>query len=82
MKPALESFRDATRAIPFPNQKMDNEQTLFFSRLSEVIAEAIPQSVVQTLVVLLFPDQRKLLHFISLLASFLTTGFVVASADK
>ena len=52
MKPALESYRDATRAKPFPNQTMQNDQLLFGSRLVEVITEAIPQAVVQTLVLL------------------------------
>ncbi|GMH91757.1 hypothetical protein TL16_g12147 [Triparma laevis f. inornata] len=82
MKPALESFRDATRATPFPTQKMSNDQMLFTSRITEVITEAIPQAVVQTLVLLQYPDQRTSLQFVSLFTSFLTTGFVVASADK
>ena len=82
MKPALESYRDATRAKAFPNQTQANDQMLFFSRMCEIITEAIPQAVVQTLVLLQYPDQRTSLQFVSLLASFLTTGFVVASTDR
>ncbi|GMH66842.1 hypothetical protein TL16_g04524 [Triparma laevis f. inornata] len=82
LKPAIESWRDATRAKPFPNQRQDNEFMLFLSRMTEVCSEAIPQSLVQTLVVLMYPDQRTTLQFVSLLASFLTTGFVVASSDR
>ncbi|GMH70076.1 hypothetical protein TL16_g05316 [Triparma laevis f. inornata] len=82
LKPAIESWRDATRAKPFPNQKLDNGMMLMMSRMTEVISEAIPQSLVQTLVVLMYPDQRTTLQFVSLLASFLTTGFVVASSDR
>ena len=48
----------------------------------EVIAEAIPQAIVQTLVLLLYPDQRTFIQYFSLFTSFLTTGFVVAAADK
>ncbi|GMH62912.1 hypothetical protein TL16_g03585 [Triparma laevis f. inornata] len=82
LKPAIESWRDATRAKPFPNQKMDNDLMLVISRMTEVISEAIPQSLVQTLVILMYPDQRTTLQFVSLIASFLTTGFVVASSDR
>ncbi|GMH96388.1 hypothetical protein TrVE_jg1486 [Triparma verrucosa] len=82
LKPAIESWRDATRAKPFPNQKVGNDMMLFVSRITEVISEAIPQSLVQTLVVLMYPDQRTTLQFVSLFASFLTTGFVVASSDR
>ncbi|GMH61514.1 hypothetical protein TL16_g03274 [Triparma laevis f. inornata] len=39
------------------------------------------QSVL-SLVVLKYPDQRTALQFVSLLASFLTTGFVMASSDR
>ncbi|GMH77054.1 hypothetical protein TrLO_g3750, partial [Triparma laevis f. longispina] len=52
LKPAIESWRDATRAKPFPNQKLDNDFMLMMSRMTEVCSEAIPQSLVQTLVVL------------------------------
>ena len=82
MKPALESYRDATRAKPFPNQTSANDFSLFVSRITEVITEAIPQAIVQTLVLLQYPDQRTTLQFVSLFTSFLTTGFVVASSDK
>ena len=82
MKPAIESFRDATQAKPFPNQVQENEMILFFSRMTEVILEAIPQAVVQTLVLLLYPEQRTFLQYFSLFTSFLTTGFVVAAAGK
>ena len=82
MKPAVESWRDATRAKPFPKQKVNNEMILMFSRMTEVVFEAIPQSLVQTLVVIVYKDQRTSLQFVSLITSFLTTGFVVASADR
>ncbi|GMH59753.1 hypothetical protein TL16_g02897 [Triparma laevis f. inornata] len=82
LKPAIESWRDATRAKAFPNQKLGNDYMLIISRMTEVISEAIPQSLVQTLVVLMYPDQRTTLQFVSLLTSFLTTGFVVASSDR
>jgi len=82
MKPAIESWRDATRAKPFPSQKFDNEVMLMFSRMVEVMFEAIPQSIVQTLAVIQYKDQRTALQFVSLFTSFLTTGFVVASADR
>ncbi|GMH54626.1 hypothetical protein TrRE_jg11973 [Triparma retinervis] len=82
MKPAIESWRDATRAKPFPKQKVNNEQMLMFSRMTEVVFEAIPQSLLQTLAVLQYKDQRTSLQFVSLLTSFLTTGFAVASADR
>ena len=82
MKPAVESWRDATRAKTFPNQKVDNEFMLIISRMTEVGFEAIPQSLVQTLAVIVYKDQRTSLQFASLVASFLTTSFVVTSADK
>mmetsp|Transcript_9050 Transcript_9050/g.16408 ORF Transcript_9050/g.16408 Transcript_9050/m.16408 type:complete len:569 (-) Transcript_9050:166-1872(-) len=82
LKPAIESWRDATRAKPFPKQKMDNDVMLMMSRMTEVLSEAIPQSLVQTLVVVMYPDQRTTVQFVSLFASFLTTGFVVASSDR
>ncbi|GMH51759.1 hypothetical protein TL16_g01082 [Triparma laevis f. inornata] len=82
LKPAIESWRDATRAKAFPNQKLGNDGMLMMSRMTEVLSEAIPQSLVQTLVILVYPDQRTTLQFVSLIASFLTTGFVVASSDR
>ena len=42
LKPTIESWRDATRAKHFPNQKQDNDFMLFTSRLTEVCSEAIP----------------------------------------
>ena len=42
LKPAIESWRDATRAKAFPNQKMENDMMLFLSRMTEVCSEAIP----------------------------------------
>merc|ERR1711981_394514 len=52
------------------------------SRMIEVIFEAIPQSLIQTVALLLYPHQRSYVQFISLFASFLTTGFMVATADR
>jgi len=82
MKPAIESWRDATRAKPFPKQRGNNEFMLMLSRMVEVSFESIPQSLVQTLALIVYKDQRTSLQFISLVASFVTTGFVVASADR
>ena len=82
MKPLLEAWRDAVQAKPFPTQKVGNELMLMLSRVIEVAFEAIPQSVIQTVALLLYPDQRSYLQFISLFASFLTTGFMVATADR
>ena len=82
MKPLLEAWRNAVHAKPFPKQRLGNEFMLMLSRMIEVLAEAIPQSLIQTVALLLYPDQRSYLQFVSLLASFLTTGFMVATADR
>ena len=82
MKPLAEAWRDAVQAKPFPKQKIGNETLLMTSRLHEVVFEAIPQSLIQSVALLLYPDQRSYLQFISLFASFLTTGFMVATADR
>ena len=82
MKPLLEAWRDAVQAKPFPKQKMGNDFMRMFSRVVEIVFEAIPQSLIQSVALLLYPDQRSYLQFFSLLASFLTTGFMVATADR
>ena len=82
MKPLLEAWRDAVQAKPFPKQKVGNETTLVISRFTEVVTEAIPQSLIQTVALLLYPEQRSYLQFVSLFATFLTTGFLVATADR
>ena len=82
MKPILEAWRDAIDAKPFPSQKTGNDSMLMFSRMTEVVFESIPQSLVQTTALLVYPDQRSYLQFISLFASFLTTGFMVVTADR
>jgi len=83
-KPAIEARRDATNAKPYPNQKVENTQILGFSRTLEIATEAIPQSAIQSVVLLLllYPDQRTTLQFISLFASFLTTGFTVEKSKS
>ena len=55
MKPIVEAWRDATNAKPFPNQKVPNENMLIFSRNIEITTEAIPQSIIQTLVLIIVP---------------------------
>ena len=82
MKPLVEAWRDATDAKPFPGQKIGNDGLLVISRCNEVIAEAIPQSLIQCYALFVYPEQRTFLQFFSLTASFATTGFTVASADR
>jgi len=81
-KPLVEAWRDATNAKPFPGQKMTNDQMLFVSRIIEITTEAIPQSLIQTLTLIVVPEARTPLGYISLFSSFATTGFLVASSDR
>jgi len=81
-KPMIEAWRDATDAKPYQNQKVKNSQILGMSRMLEITTEAIPQSVIQSIIFLLFPDQRTTVQMVSLFASFLTTGFTVAFAAR
>jgi len=82
MKPVIEAWRDATNAKPFENQKVTNEMMLFFSRMVEIVTEAIPQALIQCVALLLYPRERTTLQFVSLFASFLTTGATVAFSDR
>jgi len=82
MKPVIEAWRDATNANPFENQKISNETMLFLSRILEIVTEAIPQALIQCVALLLYPKERTTLQFISLFASFLTTGATVAFSDR
>jgi len=81
-KPIVEAWRDATSAPPFPGQTQPNDTMLFFSRIIEIVIEAIPQSLIQTLTLIIVPDARTPLGYISLFSSFATTGFLVASSDR
>jgi len=81
-KPIVEAWRDATDAKPFPDQKVANDQMLFLSRMIEITTEAIPQSLIQTLTLIVVPAARTPLGYISLFSSFATTGFLVASSDR
>jgi len=82
MKPVIEAWRDATNAKPFENQKLSNEMMLFVSRITEIVTEAIPQALIQCVALLLYPKERTTLQFVSLFASFLTTGATVAFSDR
>jgi len=82
MKPVIEAWRDATNAKPFENQKVNNEFMLFVSRIVEIVTEAIPQALIQCVALLLYPKERTTLQFVSLFASFLTTGATVAFSDR
>jgi len=55
---------------------------LFFSPIIEITTEAIPQSLIQTLTLIVVPEARTPLGYISLFSSFATTGFLVASTDR
>jgi len=81
-KPAIEAWRVATDAKPYPNQKCPNSMIRSLSRTLEITTEAIPQSAIQSIILLLFPDQRTTVQMVSLFASFLTTGFTIAFADR
>ena len=51
--------------------------------MTEVTFEAIPQSIIQTMTLLLTPpDDRSSLQYISLFSSVLTTAITAALADK
>ena len=53
------------------------------SRMTEIIFEAIPQSIIQTILLLVTPrDKRSTLLYVSLFSSFLTTAVTIATADK
>jgi len=83
MKPAIEGWRDAVGSKPFPKQKFNNEFMLFLTRMVEICFEAIPQSIIQTILFLLTPrEERTNLLYISLFSSFLTTAITVACSDK
>jgi len=82
MKPVIEAWRDASNAKPFENQKLSNEMMLFISRIIEIVTEAIPQALIQCVALILYPKERTTLQFVSLFASFLTTGATVAFSDR
>ena len=73
-KPAVEGYRDATGAKPFPNQKFPNNVMLFCSRLIQITTEVIPQSLIQTLTLIIVPEARSTLSYISLGSSFILGG--------
>lgn len=82
LKPALESWRTAIEASPFVSQKWPNSNMLFSSRIIEILCEAIPQGIIQSLALILYSDERRLLQFISLGASFLATDATVVFSDR
>ena len=83
LKPIIEGCREALDLEPFPNQKVSNETMLLFARVTEVAMQTIPQSVIQTIVLLgTPPDGRTSLQYISLFSSFLATASSVALTDK
>jgi len=83
LKPLIEGYRDAVDSKPFPGQKLNNELMLLLTRMTEITAEAIPQSIIQSIILLLTsPANRTTLQYFSLFSSFLTTAITVAFADK
>jgi len=79
LKPVVEDLRQAINAKPFPNQKASNDRMLFISRIIEVIAEVFPQSLIQTLTIIIVPESRTLVPYFSLFSSLLTNGVLVSS---
>ena len=56
---------------------------LALTRMIEITGEAIPQSIIQTILLLLTPaDERTTLLYASLFSSFFTTAITIATADK
>jgi hypothetical protein len=83
LKPLIEGYRDAVGSKPFPNQMLNNEIMLLVTRGVEVSLEAVPQSIIQTILLMMTTSEdRTFLQYISLIASFLTTAITVAFADK
>ena len=83
LKPLIEGWRNAIGSKPFPNQKLNNEMMLLLTRMTEITMEAIPQSIIQTILLLLTPaDERTTLLYASLFSSFFTTAITIATADK
>ena len=81
MKPVIVSFTTLHKTNLLRTRSKTTSQLCFYG-LCEVITESIPQVIVKTLILFLYPDQRTFLLFVSFLASFLSIGFVLASADK
>ena len=83
LKPLIDGYRDAVGSKHFPKQKIGNDSILLITRMVELTVEAIPQSIIQTLVFILTPQEdRTSLQYYSIISSFLTIAITVALADK
>jgi hypothetical protein len=59
LKLLIEGWRDAVGSKPYPNQKLNNEMMLLLTRMTEITFEAIPQSIIQTVLLLLTPSGER-----------------------
>ncbi len=81
LKPIVETWRVLTGAPWPPEHKASPETLLSFSRMLEVLCEALPQAAVQAYVFLQTPGTPTTLQHISLAGSLVSAGYILAMVD-
>ena len=59
LKPVAETVRDLLEMPPIPGQAMPNANTLWFTRIVELVFEASPESLIQTVALLATPAEQQ-----------------------
>ena len=59
LKPALETLRDLLDAKRFPNQVLSNETMLFMTRVTELVFESSPETLIQAVALLATPTAEQ-----------------------
>ena len=83
LKPAIETVRDLLESVPFAKQFLSNEMLLLFARITELIFESSPETLIQTVALLRtdYADQT-FLQYIGLLSSIVAIGLLVTLGDR
>lgn len=79
----MEAIRDGMEVVPFPKQKIKNDQMLALSRMVEMTTETMPQIFIQMVaLVITKPEERQLLQYASVSFSLVSAGWGTAITDR
>ena len=83
MKPAVETVRDLLDSAPFPKQKLPNATVLSMTKMVELVFEASPETLIQSVALLGTPlADQSTLQYASLVSSIAAVGALTTLADR
>ena len=76
IKPGADAYRVATKAEIEDGQTMDNRSAMSLARIIEMVFEAVPGAIIQTVAIFYSNKYRQTAAYLPLFSSFTTAAFL------